>query len=204
MTGQINFEDSKLGACIVDLVQRDDVSTIVEIGTWNGLGTTRCVLHGLRQSNKKNFMFISLECNKNMYNEALLNNKDNISENVCLKLGRIVDVNKLDTWFDINALSSEQATWLAQDKIWLNEVPYVLDEIPDAIDLLILDGGEFSTYLEWHILKDRVKYVALDDTGALKCAKIRQEIIDGNDFEILEDDPSGSRYGMMVAKVKEK
>jgi len=200
MQGQINFEDNKLGQRIVDLVKLKEISTIVEIGTWNGLGTTRCVLHGLKQSNKADYLFISVECNKTMYIEALKNNANNICDNIIFKLGRLVEAQEIDSWFDISTLSQEQQSWLAQDKIWLNEVPCILNDLPDKIDLLILDGGEFSTYLEWRLLKDRVKYVALDDTMVLKCSRIRNEVLNDKNFEIIEDDPSGSRYGMMIFK----
>jgi len=184
MQGQINFEDNKLGQRIVDLVKLKEISTIVEIGTWNGLGTTRCVLHGLKQSNKADYLFISVECNKTMYIEALKNNANNICDNIIFKLGRLVEAQEIDSWFDISTLSQEQQSWLAQDKIWLNEVPCILNDLPDKIDLLILDGGEFSTYLEWRLLKDRVKYVALDDTMVLKCSRIRNEVLNDKNFEI--------------------
>ena len=60
MTGQINYEDNKLGKFIVQIAENPNVKTIVEIGTWNGLGTTRCVLHGFQKANKTDYNFISI------------------------------------------------------------------------------------------------------------------------------------------------
>jgi hypothetical protein len=199
-TGQINFEDNELGRYIVDICQYDDVKTIVEVGTWNGLGTTRCVIEGIQQSRKQNYEFISIECNKVMYDEAVSNNQLNISDNIKFLYGKLVDESVIDKWFDLSILTQEQIGWLAQDIEWMKQVPNIIDIIPKQIDFLILDGGEFSTYPEWLVLKNRVKYVALDDMTQLKCSKIREEIINNPDYIVIRDNVNGSRYGMTIFK----
>lgn len=197
--GQINYETNSLGKAIVTLTSLPDVKTIVEIGTWNGLGTTRCVLQGLYDSNKKDYSFTSVECNPAMYSQAIANLSGIVDSNINLIYGRIIEEEMLN-WFDKAELTHEQLSWLQQDLDWIRAAPNILDKIPAVIDFLILDGGEFSTYPEWCILKNRVKYVALDDTCMLKCAKIREEILTSNEYEVLEDDLSGSRYGYMTFK----
>lgn len=200
MTGQINYEDNKLGKYIVQIASHPSIKTIVEVGTWNGLGTTRCVLHGLQETNKTDYNFISLECSPEMYAEAIRNNEKNINKNFKIVFGKIVNEDKITSWFDVTALTEEQKGWLQQDINWMKNVPNVLDTLPKKIDFLILDGGEFSTYLEWTALKDRVQWIALDDTASLKCKKIREELLLSNEFKILVDDPQGSRYGCLIAK----
>jgi hypothetical protein len=200
MTGQINYEDNKLGKYIVQIAENPNVKTIVEIGTWNGLGTTRCVLHGFQKANKTDYNFISLECSPEMHAEAIKNNANNLNKNFKIIFGKVVSENDITSWFDVNSLSSEQKDWLRQDIIWMKNVPNVIETLPKKIDFLILDGGEFSTYLEWTALKDRVKYIALDDTSSLKCKKVREEILVSTDFKILVDDPHGSRYGCLIAE----
>lgn len=200
MSGQINYEDNKLGKYIVQIASHPSIKTIVEIGTWNGLGTTRCVLHGLKEANKTDYDFISLECSPEMYAEAIHNNEKNINKNFKIVFGKVVDEDKITSWFDVTSLTEEQKSWLQQDINWMKNVPNVLDAFPQKIDFLILDGGEFSTYLEWTALKDRVQWVALDDTASLKCKKIREELLISNEFKILVDDPYGSRYGCLIAK----
>jgi hypothetical protein len=199
--GQINYETNNLGKAIVNLTSLPDVKSIVEIGTWNGLGTTRCVLQGLYDSKKDNYSFISIECNPVMYNQAIVNLSGKINDNINLIHGRIIEEEMLN-WFSKAELTSEQMSWLQQDLECFRVVPNVLNRIPSVIDFLILDGGEFSTYPEWCILKDRVRYVALDDTRMLKCTKIREEILASDDYEVIEDDLNGSRYGYMTFKRK--
>ena len=49
----------------------------------------------------------------------------------------------------------------------------VIEELPQIIDLLVLDGGEYTTYPEYKKLKDRSNIIALDDTAILKCGMAR-------------------------------
>ena len=200
MPGQINYEDNKLGQYIVQIAAHPSIKTIVEVGTWNGLGTTRCVLHGLKEANKTDYKFISLECSPEMYAEAVRNNAENINDNFKLVFGKLVNEDDITSWFDASNLNEEFKGWLQQDINWMKNAPNVLDTLPEKIDFLILDGGEFATYLEWIALKDRVQWVALDDTAALKCKRIREELLASNEFKVLVDDPVGSRYGCLVAK----
>ena len=75
------------------------------------------------------------------------------------------------------------------------------DAVPDTIDLLILDGSDYTTYPEWQKLKDRTDIVILDDAALRKCAKIRQEVIDSKDYDILADDLA-DRHGYTIARKK--
>lgn len=73
--------------------------------------------------------------------------------------------------------------------------PNILYMLPDSIDFLLLDGGEFSTYREWQLLKNRSRFVALDDTQTMKCSLIRQEVLSASNYKILVD--SDERNGFM-------
>ena len=199
--GQINYEDNQLGKHIVNICKLPDVKTIVEIGTWNGLGSTRCVIQGINESKKIDYNFISIECNHDMYIEALKNNP-HAHNNIKFIYGKIVNENIIDKWFNVNDLTQEQYGWLLQDIEWMKQVPNVYDNLPAIIDFLILDGGEFSTYPEWLALKHKVRYVALDDVTQLKCKRLRDEILNDVNYEIIDDNIAGSRYGYTIFKLK--
>lgn len=202
MPGQINFEEDVLGRAIVDICKQPDVRTIVEVGAWNGLGTTRCVLHGLKEGNKTDFSFTSLECSPDRYIEAVNNNHLAISKNFNILYGKIVSETMLGSWFDINSLRVDQKSWLVQNISWMMNVPDVSYALPDKIDFLILDGGEFSTFLEWEKLKSRTRYCALDDTRELKCNRIRTEILASPDYRVIIDDTSAKNGAMVVENLK--
>jgi len=188
--GQINL-DSSLGCMIYDIVKQDDVRVIFEIGMWNGMGSTRCIEQSIVDSGKKDYLVYSLETDRNMYDKAIKNSMG--LENFNLILGTLVtpqdflNLDEVSDLFFVEHSREIQKGWLKTDVNNCTNVPNVEHLIPESIDLLILDGGEFSTYTEFHKLKDRSRIIVLDDTRTLKCNKIRQEILDDASFEILAD-----------------
>lgn len=190
MIGQINL-DSEAGKMINKISEQEDVSSIVEIGAWNGLGSTRCVLAGLTKKSECNF--ISLESNLDMFNVAKKHNEEN---NVNLIYGRIVDVEDLD----IKDLHGPEQKWFNNDFADYKLTPNVIDQIPNEIDFLILDGGEFSTKAEFNLLKDRSRYIFLDDTQTRKNKEVREELLSDSGFECVVDAPA-DRNGWALFKI---
>lgn len=188
MLGQITL-GTPLGNIIYELTKREDVQNIVEIGTWNGKGSTLCVIQALVDiGNRKNFC--SVELYPKMYYEAQSFLKE-YSNYVKLLHGKIIEYDEV-FWFDHSSLDfsrgSHAALYYREDLLYLKHSRNVLNELPETIDLLILDGGEYTTYPEWIKLKDRTKIVVLDDSAILKCQRIRQEILDSNQYITLHDD----------------
>jgi hypothetical protein len=190
------------GDLIYNLSKREDVKTIFEIGTWTGLGSTMCVIKGIIDSRKKK-KFISLELYNEMFQIALKNLK-RYKNRVELINGRIIDYE--DTfWFDHTKIDFKTdyhaRLYYNMDMNYLKNSENVIDKIPEQIDLLILDGGEYTTYPEWLKLKDRSRIVVLDDTNILKTKKIRDEIILSEKYNIIHDDTK-SRNGFSVFEKK--
>jgi hypothetical protein len=186
--GQIN-ESTKRWELIQKTIKNNDFNTVVEIGTWMGMGSTLSVL----KSKNKNTEFISIESDHNFYSIAK-NNLNDFKVNFKLIYGKIVEVDEVKKFADDIELSSEQKSWLNNDIINFERCPNVLNEIPEKIDFLILDGGEFSTYVEWTKLKDRSLFVALDDIGVLKCQKIYSELIDNESYTLIERTDEGHGF----------
>ena len=194
MIGQIN-RNSRLGETLYEIAKQPDVKTIVEIGTWNGAGSTRCIIDGIKDSGSKK-TFVTLESNKEQYELASQNLKP-YTEFVESLYGRIIEVYDL-VWLKNVTLGPEQQQWLWQDIEGYKECPNVLDKIPDQIDLLLLDGGEFSTIPEFIKLKSRYKYLVLDDITALKCKEINKQLSIKKDHTLLKSDTE--RNGFSVFK----
>ena len=74
------------------------------------------------------------------------------------------------------------------------------DDLPEIFDLVLLDGGEFTTWYEYKIIKDRCKILALDDTNTFKCQKIVEDIKSNNLWDILIE--NNERNGILVCKRK--
>lgn len=206
MQGQIN-RGSKLGEIIFNLCKQDDVKTIVDIGTWNGMGTTKCIYDACLE--KKEYEVYSIESNPSLYSQAV-NNLPKIL-NFNLLLGRIiepeelVDIDKCDEKFFNGSLGlgtfdrNIQKSWLAEDAANYKATPNVLNILPEKIDLLILDGGEFSSLAEFHKLKDRTTYVVLDDIVPIKNNEVASIMRNNPQYKVLSDEPH-DRNGFLVAK----
>lgn len=199
MIGQIN-RDTTLGELIFNLTKRQDVKNIVEVGTWNGMGSTKCILDGL--TNEKYLW--SVELYPNMFEIAQTNLKEYITPNVTLLNGSIINYDEV-FWFDHSEidLSGDRHAklWYEKDLKLLKESINVLDKLPSKIDLLILDGGEYTTYPEFIKLRDRSKVIVLDDTKILKSKRIRLELMNNNDF-VMIDDNQNERNGYSIFERK--
>ena len=79
--------------------------------------------------------------------------------------------------------------WYLKDLQHLKASINLIKKLPDEIDFLILDGGEWSTYPEWERLKDRTKIVFLDDIDTFKTRKIRSEILSNLNYKSISDNP---------------
>lgn len=162
MIGQINLND-EAGSYIFNICKREDVSTIVEIGTWNGRGSTLCIYEAIKNTEKK---LISLETWKEMYEVAFDFYKDKKEVSIINGFisNQLLDFNSLDESFFTDYDKNLKLSWYNEDLKNINNCENVLNQIPNEIDFLILDGGEYSSWNEYLILKDRSKIIFLDDT----------------------------------------
>jgi len=187
-TGQITVHSDE-GRNIIRLLDDKceyEINTIVEIGTWNGLGSTLCILEGIKD---KKVRFWSLECNKEKHESAVQSLSDMIEGDVKLVWGSIVDidiVNSIDYRSRFSTLehSDTLQLWFNVDIENCGVCPNVLHMLPEKIDFLLLDGGEFTTLYEFECLFDRCdRYIALDDIFTDKCREVRKHLLDTGKWE---------------------
>lgn len=176
--GQISTQDF-IGKSLEQLILTQKPKNIVEIGTWNGLGSTKIILDSLKVSSSMS-NFYSLEIDKRMFYLARWNlRKYGSQDNFHLLRGRVIEVSDLDS----RNLSINESRWFEIDKKQLENAPLILDKLPKKIDLLVCDGGEFSTFREFVVLENRILrhgYVILDDTKVRKSRKIIELVESGN------------------------
>jgi hypothetical protein len=65
-------------------------------------------------------------------------------------------------------------------------------------DILLLDGGEFTTYFEFQLLKNRCKILMLDDINVAKCTLIVKEIEQDPSWKIIKKE--NVRNGYLIAE----
>lgn len=201
MKGQINI-DENAGKLIYSIGLCKNIKNILEIGTWNGMGSTQCVIQSLKKRNQA-ANFISIELYPEMYKQAIYNLGDDLKY-VNILNGSIVSDSDLG-WFDSSQINFSQdlhaQLYYHKDIEYLKTSKNVLQEVQDEIDFLILDGGEYSTYPEWQKLKNKTSIVFLDDTNILKCSRIRSEILHSNNYITIKDEPNDRNgYAAFIKK----
>jgi len=197
--GQIN-PDNLFGREIMKLCLRDDIKNILEIGTWNGLGSTRCIIEALTLRNNKNYNFYSLEANaeKSSYAKELYKNQENVHIlNEVIYNDEKEDI--LQIFPELN-FNSEFRRWHSVDMDNMKSKALFLNrkELPQIFDFVLLDGGEFTTWYEYQALKDRCHYLALDDTKVSKCNRIVSDLkSQPNKWKIINE--IDERNGAVIA-----
>jgi len=200
--GQINM-DCKMGQYLFQLAKDDDMHTYLEVGTWNGYGSTRCIVEGLKQryDNNNSYIFYSLECNPDKCKQAQDLYKDVPNVHI---LNEVFLNDMPSNIYDIFPELKENATfryWNSVDFDNMKNKPLFSDrkDLPDMFDVVLLDGGEFTTWYEYLAIKDRCKILALDDTNVAKCQRIVQELrAQPERWKIILDEPN-ERNGNVVA-----
>ena len=200
-TGQVK-NNTKLSNIIKNLCLDINNKTFLEIGTWNGYGSTKIFVNSL--INRNDTLFYSLECNseKSMFAKSLYQN----CKNVFILNETIINDIPSDIYqiFPELKTNAEYNRWNRIDFENMKQCSLFLErqDLPNIFDVIFLDGGEFTTYYEYQMLKDKCNYLLLDDINTNKCFKIVEDIYNNLDkWEILFDDRN-ERNGILLCKRK--
>jgi len=185
-----------IGQWILHLVSLESVKVIVEVGSWNGRGSSLLICRAIeRFSASLDKKVYGVEANSLQYTKArrFLQSFPYYE----LLFGSIVGADQLDT----DNLLGNEVEWLRQDVSDLQSCPMVFHMLPTKIDLLILDGGEFSSYSEFQALRNSCRgWIILDDIGLRKNKMVFQNLLEDSSFTLI--DSSSERNGIAVFKKK--
>ena len=196
-TGQM--KDVELENELRNIILKKNIKTIVEIGTWNGLGSTKMLIN-LMKSSKTIMSFHSIESDVLCFKAAKKNLKDDL-EYVNLILGRVHEIDDLN-YVNKNIIfeygyGKKEYEWFIQDLRRYKKIKNVTEQIPEEIDLLLLDGGEFSGYADFLSLYKRSKFIILDDVNSFKQHDVLNFINKNlKDFKLIYD--SKNRGGVKI------
>ena len=157
--------------------------TFLEVGTWNGMGSTKAFVEGFKHRPSQggdgvdDYVFYSLECNKDKWSDAVkLYNDSRVHI-----LNEVIWNEEPADFYKIfpQCLTDEMFKhWNEVDLINMKKCEVFLKRanLPEVFDVVLLDGGEFTTYYEFQLLKNRCKMLMLDDVNEDKCKLIVEEI----------------------------
>jgi len=198
--GQINM-NSKFGTCIFNICSDNTIRNIIEVGTWNGQGSTTCVMNGILK--RSNSTLYSIEANSNMYNRAInFWKKYDTKKNLVLINGtlhnKIADLNELNILYN-NNIPYYNEHYVSEKQMIEKSSIINIENIQD-VDVIILDGGEYTTLEDFNILiQKNPKYICLDDTNVYKCKNIRYTLLNDNNW-VIYDENLNDRNGWSIFK----
>jgi len=197
--GQINPE-TQFGAFLKKIAGDPDVHSIVDIGAWNGLGSTRCLMEGVKD--RTDVHVYSYENKKEFWEVASRNwvGNDKVSVIYGRLTDRLMSRNDIETHRNFLTVGEHYKLWYDDDVKCFTNSPLVAP--PDTIDFVVIDGGEFSTQGDWDVVsKYTPKYVALDDTLVIKCSDIEVELDANPAYEKIG--VGTDRNGWAIFKLKQ-
>jgi hypothetical protein len=195
--GQINM-NSDFGRCIYNIAKDEKIQNILEVGSWNGQGSTVCIMNAI--INKPHSKLYSLEANLDMFNIANAFWNKNINGNLILLNGslhnKIADITKLNIIYN-NNIPYYNEHYIIEKKILENTKIIDISDI-NNIDMIILDGGEYTTEGDFDVLiKKKPKYICLDDVNVYKCKNIRQLLLNDSNWKLYNENLN-QRHGWSI------
>lgn len=178
--GQINL-DCKFGQLLKEFSSNYKITSICEVGSWNGQGSTRCLIEGIKQNSSSPKLY-SIEANEKMYNIAKsFWDTSNFDIKPLLLHGtlhkNIMPSHEVTSHKYYPKVVEHYNRYYKTDISDLEKSNVITAELPTKIDMIVLDGGEFSSYYDWDVLKTyNPKIVALDDTLVIKNSRLLDEL----------------------------
>lgn len=191
LDGQIN-RSSNFGKLLYQTALNPMLTKWLEIGTWNGKGTTTCILDGFRDAEKDSSKLISYEANNHMYMMAIENLKNHsYYKNVILHNGRIPNSNPF-TLANTLEKSDFYKRFYDSEKYLYNEANQIAPEFSPQV--VVLDGAEYTGMLDFEsVPKDDLKIIFLDDVNCDKNKKVVNLLKSDSNWiqHIKEDERNG-------------
>ena len=201
--GQVDKE-SELGRQLKKYASDEKNKTFLEVGTWNGLGSTKVLFDVMKHRGDYNdggYKFYSLECNGEKSQIARMFYSSEPTVHILNEVLSVPSDPEIEKVFPEILHDGVFQAWSNADNINIKMSKKFLerDDIPSVFDVVLLDGGEFTTYFDYQAIKDRTKILILDDTLFNKCSRIVDLLSKDPDWKILVDIDDG-KNGCVVAE----
>jgi hypothetical protein len=171
MPGQITLETA-FGRALKGLASDTRYKIYLESGTWDGEGSTKCLIEGLNSRAPEDLSgagLFSIEANKDLWMVAsrYWQDKNPPCRILWGRLGeRMMSKEKVEAHPLFNKIKEHYDLYFEKDVEWFLRAPLIRFR---RCDVWLADGGEFATEGEWDaIRKLKPKVVALDDINVMK------------------------------------
>lgn len=192
--------DEEFGKALTKLAARSEFLNYVEIGTAHGLGSTKVTMEALLARNDESRLW-TVEYKPYLHQMASKNWQG--CARITLLQGAVDRA--MMSWEEAKADPAFAGApynfeaWQKQ-KRQQAEAPLVLGELPEVMDVLLLDGGDFTSYGEFKALSARAKVLCLDDTRRLKNRRVRDELLGDEEWQVLADSEARSGWSVFCRR----
>jgi hypothetical protein len=173
----------------------------LEIGSWNGLGSTFCILDGFAQRLEESPHLYSLELDPMMCGVA----KENVSEHIAAPCVDFIQ-DKLSS--DINTPFPEVVEDNRHFFLHYEREKALYTEAkgfkpPVKPEVALLDGGEYSGALDWiHLDKSNLTWLLLDDTNVTKNINLVKELKAMAEWRLVREETEDRNGWAVFERVK--
>jgi hypothetical protein len=207
---EITFNDT-FGKAIMDVMIRYQFQTVLELGSFDGDGSTQIFIQALKKARQPRM--VCLEASQDRF-QNLLKNTAGFPWIECVNMSSISLENFSLSNFDTDVWNTrfnklkypkeEVRNW------WLNDLEFLrkagagyLDNSVDRFDVVLLDSGEFCSYDEFRLVSNKVHCIILDDVfSAFKNNRVHHELLANDSWRLVWEDQK-VRHGASIFVKKE-
>jgi|688.fasta_scaffold88598_2 hypothetical protein len=192
---EITLND-EFGQAIRDTIIEHKYCTNLEIGSWDGSGSTQCFIAGMNKLDKPKVLQC-VEINHDRFKILVDTVKEEyVDRHLMSSVDKYTFLPKSfdDVWlspYNKISLTYSRAlvkSWFDHDVQHLPDIGFLTSEyVLPKYDAVLIDGSEFTGYSEFMLLKDKTTCFMLDDVfSAYKCNQIFHELIRNDSWSLIK------------------
>jgi len=180
---EITLND-EFGRAIVTTIQRLSIQSVIEIGSWDGTGSTAVIASALRDMPEPRLVCVEPDIHRHAALQRVVSGLPWVTT-VCRRSVSAASLTPrcfADVWDSPhNNLPYEEhlvREWWGETRArHAGELGYLESLTTERWDAALIDGCEFAGYDDFRLLKDRVRVLMLDDAfHAYKCSQAHWEL----------------------------
>jgi hypothetical protein len=170
----------EFGRAIAQTIRACNVQTVIEVGSWDGTGSTTVVMQALEPVVGKRLTCIEANPERHAALASLTASREWVTTVCSRSVSR--DAMTPKTFADMWRSPYNRLRYPEHEvQRWWNEQtdgPGYLESLTtETFDAALIDGCEFSGWDDYRLLRDRVRVLMLDDVfSAYKCAEADEDL----------------------------